>query len=47
MDRVRYYLALLILALVPPTILFWFSIHPFIRFWRRLGTRLTLVVHCF
>jgi hypothetical protein len=32
MDKARYYLALLMLAVVPPTFLFWFSIHPLIRF---------------
>lgn len=45
MDTVRYYLALLMLAAVPPSVIFWFSIHPFIRFWRRVGARLTLVIH--
>ena len=45
MDTIRYYLALAILAMVPPSILFWFSIHPFIAFWRRLGTPFTLAIH--
>ena len=45
MDKVRYYLALAMLAVVPPTILYWFSIHPFVRFWRRLGVRLTFFIH--
>ncbi|MEK7403614.1 MAG: isoprenylcysteine carboxylmethyltransferase family protein [Acidobacteriota bacterium] len=45
MDRVRYYLALLLVVFTPPAILFWFSIHPFIRFWRRVGPRLTLAIH--
>ena len=44
-DKVRYYLALVMLAAIPPAFLFWFSIHPFIRFWRRMGVRLTLVIH--
>jgi hypothetical protein len=35
-DKARYYLALVMLAAIPPAILFWFSIHPFIRFWRRI-----------
>ena len=29
----------------PAAILFWFSIHPFIAFWRRVGAKTTLVVH--
>jgi protein-S-isoprenylcysteine O-methyltransferase Ste14 len=45
MDKVRYYLALLLLAVVPPSILYWFSIHPLIRFWRRLGIRLTFAIN--
>jgi len=45
MDKVRYYLALLMLAVVPPSILYWFSIHPFIHFWRRQGIRLTFVIN--
>ncbi len=44
-DKVRFYLALLLLAVVPPSVLYWFSIHPFIRFWRRVGIRLTLVIN--
>ncbi len=45
MSMVRYYLALLLLAFTPPAFLFWFSIHPFIRFWRRLGLRLALGIN--
>ncbi len=45
MDTVRYYAALLTLAFTPPAFLYWFSIHPWIHFWRRLGRRLTLAVH--
>lgn len=45
MDKVRYYLALLLVAVVPTSVLYWFSIHPFIRFWRRLGIRTTFVIN--
>ncbi len=45
MDKVRFYLALLLLAVVPPSVLYWFSIHPFSRFWRRLGVRLTFAIN--
>jgi protein-S-isoprenylcysteine O-methyltransferase Ste14 len=45
MPAVRYYVALCIVALVPGAFLYWFSIHPFIHFWRRLGARTTLRLH--
>jgi protein-S-isoprenylcysteine O-methyltransferase Ste14 len=45
MDAVRYYVALFVVAFGPGVFLFWFSIHPFIRFWRRLGPLLTLALH--
>lgn len=37
MSSVRYYLALLLVITVPPGLTFWLVIHPFVRFWRRLG----------
>ena len=45
MNTFRYYLALVILAFVPPAFLFWFSIHPFLRLWRALGPGRTLAIH--
>lgn len=45
MDAARYYVALFIVAFAPGVFLLWFSIHPFIRFWRRLGPWLTLALH--
>jgi len=45
MNAVRYYVALLLLSFAPPSFLFWFSIHPFVRFWRRLGLRLALGIN--
>jgi protein-S-isoprenylcysteine O-methyltransferase Ste14 len=36
-DRLRYFLALLNLIIIPPGLLFWFLIHPWTRYWRRLG----------
>lgn len=44
MDRVRYYAALLLWVTMPPGVLFWFFIHPFARFWRRLGPPLAYTV---
>ena len=46
MNAVRYYLALLLLSFTPPAFLYWLSIHPFVRFWRRLGLRLALGINC-
>ncbi len=37
METVAYYMALLVVVTVPGAILYWFLIHPFARFWRRLG----------
>ncbi len=45
MNAVRYYLALLLLSFTPPSFLFWLSIHPFVRFWRRLGLPLALGIN--
>jgi protein-S-isoprenylcysteine O-methyltransferase Ste14 len=44
-DSIRYYVALTILLFLPPVILYWFSIHPLIRFWRKVGLHLTLGIH--
>ena len=37
MDSFRYVLALLVVVVTPPAIVLWYAIHPFARFWRRLG----------
>jgi protein-S-isoprenylcysteine O-methyltransferase Ste14 len=37
MDSVRYFLALILVVSLPPLLLYWFLIHPFIHFWRKLG----------
>lgn len=39
--RIGYWLAALLVATLPPALFYWFLIHPFARFWRRLGTRVT------
>lgn len=45
MDAVRYWIAVLVVAFYPGALLYWFSIHPLIGFWRRAGARLTLAIH--
>ena len=43
-DQVRYLAALLVEILMPPALLHWFVVHPFIRLWRRLGLRVSMVL---
>jgi protein-S-isoprenylcysteine O-methyltransferase Ste14 len=40
MNTVRYILAVIMLVGVSYAIPYWFIVHPFVRFWRRLGPRL-------
>lgn len=44
MDDFRYSLALLLTVFMPPMLLYWFLLHPFVRFWRRLGPRFSFGV---
>ena len=43
MDDVRWAVALLAIIAYPPVIIFWFLVHPFVRFWRRQGLAATYV----
>src|SRR5262245_57641014 len=43
-DRVRYFLGIGSLIVLPPGLLFWLVIHPWARWWRRLGLILTYLV---
>jgi protein-S-isoprenylcysteine O-methyltransferase Ste14 len=43
-DHVRYVLAVLSIVTLPPGLLFWFAIHPFARWWRRLGPARTYLI---
>lgn len=47
LDYARAGLALLIAALTPGLFVYWLSIHPLIRFWRRFPPALTLALHVF
>ena len=38
MDKARWIIAVLLMVSLPPAIGGWYLIHPFARFWRRLGT---------
>ncbi len=44
MNSIRYYVALLVLTALPPGLALWFFIHPFARFWRKLGPVWTYVI---
>lgn len=46
MDTIRYVIALLLIVAVPAAIVFWVLIHPFVRFWRRLGVATTYTAVC-
>lgn len=37
MNLVRYVLAWILVVMLPPAILYWFAVHPFAAFWRRVG----------
>ncbi|MFV1987575.1 MAG: hypothetical protein ACC682_09840 [Gemmatimonadota bacterium] len=41
MDRIRYYGALLAVVSLPPAILYWLIVHPFVDVWRRVGKATT------
>ena len=43
-DRLRYFLAILNLIVIPSGMLFWFLIHPWARLWRRLGVIPTYLI---
>ncbi len=45
MPAARYYLALYLLMFFPGGMLYWFSVHPFIGFWRRIGLHAALAVN--
>lgn len=43
-DRIRYFLGVLNLIVLPPGLLFWFIIHPWARRWRTLGPIRTYLI---
>ena len=42
MDKARYVVGVLVVTCLPPGLVWWFLIHPFVDFWRRRGPRVTL-----
>ena len=45
MQSARYFIALLVVMSYPGAFLFWFTVHPLIRYWRKVGAKLTLTLH--
>jgi protein-S-isoprenylcysteine O-methyltransferase Ste14 len=45
MSTVRCVFAVLLLVGLPPGLLMWFIVHPFVGFWRRLGVRASLAIN--
>ena len=43
-EAAKYYLALIVVVTWPPALIFWLLIHPFVRYWRKVGTKLTYSV---
>ena len=43
MDTARYVVAVLVWVALPPAIVYWLVVHPFVGFWRRVGKGTTFV----
>ncbi len=39
MDRFRYLVGVLLVVMLPPAVVWWYVVHPFVGFWRRVGAR--------
>ena len=44
MTTARYIIAVLLVTSLPPAMAWWFVIHPFVGFWRRIGKTITYTV---
>jgi len=44
MDKTRYIVGVLVVTCLPPGLLWWFLVHPFVDFWRQRGPPVTLAV---
>ena len=44
MEWARYWMAVLLVIGLPPGVGWWFLVHPFIGFWRKLGPHVTLTI---
>jgi protein-S-isoprenylcysteine O-methyltransferase Ste14 len=41
-DQARYIFGVMTVTFLPPGVVWWFIVHPFIEFWRRVGARGTI-----
>ena len=46
MNFLRYAIGVILIVAIPSAIVYWFLIHPFVRFWRRIGIGRSYVVIC-
>ncbi|MDX1492640.1 MAG: isoprenylcysteine carboxylmethyltransferase family protein [Longimicrobiales bacterium] len=44
METARYLVGVLVVTFLPPGLAWWFVVHPFVGFWRRLGATVTLTL---
>lgn len=44
MNTARYFVGVLLVTFMPPALIWWFVVHPFVGFWRHLGPKVTLTV---
>ena len=44
MNTFRYVVGVVLMISMPPGLIFWFVVHPFVSRWRRLGVRWTYIV---
>ncbi len=45
MEATRYWIGIIFIAFSLGALLYWFSIHPFVELWRRVGSTRTMVIH--
>ena len=44
LGSIRYWFAVAFMLTLPGAVIYWFVVHPFVAFWRRLGARTSLVI---
>ena len=44
MDMWRYFFAVLLVISLPPALVSWYYIHPFVSFWRKLGPAASVTI---
>lgn len=42
MERIRYFVGVLLVVTLPPAVVWWYVVHPLVDFWRRVGPRRSL-----